>query len=92
MLNKDGGTETDLTVVCISKNVLNYKFLRQEKDKLKFADVTDEYCVFGLFGPKRVSNETTGDDFSHSIATSKYIKIDSKIFGYKDYLMLVNLL
>ncbi len=95
MLNKDGGIETDLTVVCISKN--HFRIISsaatRERDKfhinkhlsegIEVTDVTDEYCVFGLFGPKSRSlmEKLTGDDFSNDkfkFATSKYIKIDSK--------------
>ncbi len=64
MLNQDGGIETDLTVVCINKN--HFRIISsaatRERDKfhikkylsqgIELIDVTDEYCVFGLFGPK----------------------------------------
>ena len=64
MLNSDGGIETDLTIVCIDKD--HFRIISsaatRERDKfhinkylskdIVLRDVTDNYCVFGLFGPK----------------------------------------
>ena len=64
MLNKDGGIEIDLTVVSVGKN--HFRLISsaatRERDKfhikkhlskgVELIDVTDDYCVFGIFGPK----------------------------------------
>jgi 4-methylaminobutanoate oxidase (formaldehyde-forming) len=93
MLNSDGGIETDLTVVCINEN--HFRIISsaatRERDKfhirkhlsngVDLVDVTDDYCVFGLFGPKSRSlmQALSTDDFSNEnfkFATSKNIVID----------------
>ena len=93
MLNNDGGIETDLTVVCIDKN--HFRIISsaatRERDKfhikkhlsegVKLTDVTDDYCVFGIFGPKSrlLMQDLSLDDFSNEnfkFANSKYIEID----------------
>ena len=95
MLNNDGGIETDLTVVCIDYNY--YRIISsaatRERDKfhinknlsygLELKDVTDDYCVFGIFGPKSrlLMKELSKDDFSNEnfkFATSKFIDIENK--------------
>ena len=64
MLNEDGGIETDLTVVCLKED--HYRVItaaaNREHDKfhiekylstnIKISDITDDYCVLGVFGPK----------------------------------------
>ncbi len=94
MLNKDGGIETDLTIVCIDKNYFRIisSAATRERDKfhikkhlsegIELKDVTDDYCVFGLFGPKSRSlmQELSKDDFSNNkfkFGNSKYIKIEN---------------
>ncbi len=64
MLNKDGGIETDLTVVCLGKEYFRIitSAANRERDKfhilkylsqdIDFKDVTDDIACFGLFGPK----------------------------------------
>ena len=64
MLNSDGGIETDLTVVCIDQNYFRIisSAATRERDKFHIKkylsddvilnDVTDDYCVFGVFGLK----------------------------------------
>ena len=93
MLNKDGGIETDLTVVCIEQN--HFRIISsaatRERDKfhikkhlsegVELTDVTDDYCVFGIFGPKSrlLMQDLSSDNFSNEnfkFANSKYIKID----------------
>ena len=93
MLNKDGGIETDLTVVCLDKN--HFRIISsaatRERDKfhinknlsegINIKDVTDNYCVFGLFGPKSrlLMEYLSNDKFSNEnfkFATSKYIQIN----------------
>ncbi len=93
MLNKDGGIETDLTVVCIKEN--HFRIISsaatRERDKfhikkylsegVDLIDVTDDYCVLGIFGPKSrlLMQELSSDDFSNQnfrFANSKYIEID----------------
>ncbi len=93
MLNEDGGIETDLTVVCIDQN--HFRIISsaatRERDKfhikknlsegVELIDVTDDYCVFGIFGPKSrlLMQDLSSDDFSNEnfkFANSKYIEID----------------
>ena len=93
MLNKDGGIETDLTVVCLDVNhfrIISSAATRERdkfhikkhlSDKTELNDVTDEYCVFGVFGPKSrlLMQKLSKDDFSNEnfkFATSKFITID----------------
>ena len=94
MLNEDGGIEADLTIVCIDKN--NFRIISsaatRERDKfhikkylgddIELLDVTDDYCVFGIFGPKSriLMQEVSSDDFSNEnfkFASSKNIQIDN---------------
>lgn len=93
MLNKDGGIETDITVVCLDVNhfrIISSAATRERdkfhikkhlSDKTELNDVTDEYCVFGLFGPKSrlLMQKLSKDDFGNEnfkFATSKFIRID----------------
>ena len=93
MLNEDGGIETDLTVVCLGEN--NFRIVtaaaNREHDKfhiekhlsedVKLLDVTDDYCVLGVFGPKSrdLMKDLSNDDYSNEnfkFGTSKYITIN----------------
>ena len=93
MLNKDGGIETDLTVVCFSER--NYRVItaaaNREHDKfyikkylpenIKLKDVTDDYCVLGVFGPKSrdLMKDISNEDYSNEnfkFGTAKYITIN----------------
>ncbi len=93
MLNEDGGIETDLTVVCLGEN--NFRIItaaaNREHDKfhiekhlsedVKLLDVTDDYCVLGVFGPKSrdLMKDLSNDNFSNEnfkFGTSKYITIN----------------
>ncbi len=79
MLNEDGGIETDLSIVCIDKNYFRIvsSATTRERDKkhiqkylsekIEFIDVTEEYCCFGLFGPKsrELISKISSDDFSN---------------------------
>ena len=79
MLNKDGGIETDLTVVCIDKNYFRivtsaanrehdkFHILKHLSKEVEFIDVTDEIACLGVFGPKSRSLMTklSNDDFSN---------------------------
>ena len=119
MLNEDGGIETDLTVVCIDKN--HFRIISsaatRERDKfhikkhlldgVNLDDVTDDYCVFGIFGPKSRSlmKEISKDDFTNEkfkFGHAKYISIEKiKIWiqrlsyvgelGYELYLSLIHI-
>ncbi len=94
MLNEDGGIETDLTVVCIDHN--HFRIISsaatRERDKfhikkhlsdgIDLKDVTDDYCVFGIFGPKSRSlmQEVSKEDFTNEnfkFSYAKYIQIDN---------------
>ncbi|WP_440692088.1 GcvT family protein [Candidatus Pelagibacter sp. HIMB1695] len=93
MLNNDGGIETDLTVVCIDQNhfrIISSAATRERdkfhikkhlSDAVELTDITDDYCVFGIFGPKSrlLMQDLSSDDFSNEnfkFANSKYIEID----------------
>ena len=93
MLNKDAGIEADVTVVCIEKDYFRIisSAATRERDKfhivkhlnsaLELKDVTDDYCVFGLFGPKsrQLMEIISNEDFSNKnfkFSTGKKIKID----------------
>ncbi len=79
MLNEDGGIETDLTVVCLSKEYFRIitSAANRERDKfhilkhlskdIDFNDVTDEIACFGLFGPKSedLLKKISKDDISN---------------------------
>ncbi len=101
MLNKDGGIETDLTVICVDKNYFRIisSAATRERDKfhikkhlspnIDLKDVTDDYCVFGIFGPKSrlLMESLSKDDFSNKnfrFATSKFINIgDIKLWAQR---------
>ena len=93
MLNSDGGIETDLTVVCLDKN--HFRIISsaatRERDKfhinkhlskgVKLKDITDDYCVFGLFGPKsrnliKTISKDSVDNNDFKFGTAKYIEIE----------------
>ena len=94
MLNSDGGIETDLTVICLDKNYFRIvsSAATRERDKfhirkhlskeIKLKDVTDDYCVFGLFGPrsrdliKNISNDNFENN-NFKFGTGKYIIIEN---------------
>jgi glycine cleavage system aminomethyltransferase T/glycine/D-amino acid oxidase-like deaminating enzyme len=93
MLNKDGGIETDLTVVCLDINYFRIisSAATRERDKFHIKkhlsnttdlkDVTDDYCVLGLFGPKsrELMTNISDEDFSNEkfkFGTAKYINVD----------------
>ena len=64
MLNKDGGIETDLTVVCLDQNYFRvvssaavrehdkHHILKHLDSSVEFKDVTENYACLGVFGPK----------------------------------------
>ncbi len=101
MLNEDAGIETDLSVVCMDKNyfrITSSAATRQRdkfhvrkylSDKVELIDVTEEYCCFGLFGPKSREMISTlcNDDFSNEVfkfGTAKYIQIkDIKVWAQR---------
>ncbi len=78
MLNKDGGIETDLTVVCLDKNCFRivtsaanrerdkFHILKHLSKEVEFKDVTDELACLGVFGPKSraLMCKISKDDFS----------------------------
>ena len=93
MLNSDGGVEADVTVVCLDKN--HFRIISsaatRERDKfhikkhlskeIELKDVTDNLCVFGLFGPKSrdLIKTISNDDFDNDnfkFGTSKFITIE----------------
>jgi 4-methylaminobutanoate oxidase (formaldehyde-forming) len=64
MLNKDGGIEADLTVVCLDQNYFRiissaavrehdkHHILKYLDPNVEFKDVTEDYACLGVFGPK----------------------------------------
>ncbi len=93
MLNPDGGIEADLTVVCVDKNYFRIisSAATRERDKfhikkhlsknIEFKDVTDDLCVFGLFGPKSrdLFKTLSKDSFENDkfrFGFAKFISID----------------
>tara|TARA_B110001450_G_C17649008_1_gene492472 strand:- start:1199 stop:2416 length:1218 start_codon:yes stop_codon:yes gene_type:complete len=93
MLNTDGGIEVDLTVVCIKKN--HFRLISsaatRERDKfhikkylsqdIELKDITDDYCVFGLFGPKsrdliKTISKDNFDNDKFKFGTAKFIIIE----------------
>ena len=93
MLNSDGGIETDLTIVAIDEN--HFRIISsaatRERDKhhikkhlnkdIELKDVTDDYCVFGLFGPKsrNLLSSLSKDNFDNEnfkFGTAKFISIE----------------
>ena len=64
MLNKDGGIETDLTVVCLDQNYFRvvssatvrehdkHHILKHLDSNVEFKDVTEDHACLGVFGPK----------------------------------------
>jgi 4-methylaminobutanoate oxidase (formaldehyde-forming) len=101
MLNSEGGIEADLTVVCLDKNYFRIisSAATRERDKfhikkhlskeIQLKDVTDDYCVFGLFGPKsrELIKSLSDDNFekdNFKFATAKYVSIEgTKIWAQR---------
>ena len=79
MLNKDGGIETDLTVVCLGKNYFRvitsaanrehdkFHILKYLSKNIDFQDVTDQIACFGVFGPKsrNLVSKLSNEDMSN---------------------------
>jgi glycine cleavage system aminomethyltransferase T/glycine/D-amino acid oxidase-like deaminating enzyme len=79
MLNEGAGIETDLTVVCLSKNYFRVissaatrthdkaHILKYLSKDIEFNDVTDEFVCLGLFGPKsrNLLSKISNDDLSN---------------------------
>jgi len=93
MLNIDGGIETDLTVICLDKDYFRIisSAATRERDKfhirkylsreIELKDVTDNFCVFGVFGPKSrdLLESLSTEDFKNEnfkFGTAKNIIID----------------
>jgi len=93
MLNEDGGIETDLTVVCLDKDYFRIisSAATRERDKfhikkhlsggIELNDVTEDFCVLGLFGPKsrELMSVLSHDDFSNEkfkFGTAKNISVN----------------
>ena len=79
MLNKDGGIETDLTVLCLEDNYFRiitaaasrehdkFHILKNLPKEIDFKDVTDEIACLGIFGPKskELMLKISNDDLSN---------------------------
>ena len=64
MLNKDGGIETDLTIVCVNKNHFRIissaavrthdksHILKNLSKDIELKDITDDLICLGIFGPR----------------------------------------
>ena len=94
MLNSDGGIEVDSTIVCLDKDIFRIvtSAATRERDKfhiknylkndLDVLDVTDKYCVLGIFGPKSrdllnniCNKKFTKDNFK--FATGQYVSVSN---------------
>tara|TARA_B100000795_G_scaffold222092_1_gene176920 strand:- start:234 stop:1334 length:1101 start_codon:yes stop_codon:yes gene_type:complete len=81
MLNKVGGIETDLTVICIKENHFRIissaatrthdkaHILKHLSHDLKFKDITNELSCLGIFGPKSrdLISKISKDNFSKEV-------------------------
>ena len=81
MLNKAGGIETDLTVICVEKNYFRIissaatrthdktHILKHLSPKLEFKDITDDLVCLGVFGPKSrdLVSKLSKNDFSNEV-------------------------
>ncbi len=93
MLNRDGGIETDLTVVNIGENTFRiitaaanrvhdkFHIEKYLSKNVELIDVTDDYCVLGVFGPKSIDlmKDLSNDDYSNvnfKFSTAKHVTID----------------
>ncbi len=79
MLNKDGGIEADLTVVCLDQNYFRiissaavrehdkHHILKHLDPDVEFKDVTEDYACLGVFGPKsrRLMTDIAGKNFDN---------------------------
>ena len=79
MLNKAGGIEADLTVVCINENHFRVissatvrthdkaHILKHLSTNIDFEDVTDKLVCLGVFGPKSIKllSKITNENFSN---------------------------
>uniref|UniRef100_UPI00404B6235 aminomethyltransferase family protein n=1 Tax=Candidatus Pelagibacter sp. TaxID=2024849 RepID=UPI00404B6235 len=79
MLNKAGGIETDLTVICIDKNHFRIissaatrthdkaHIVKHLSHSIEFKDITDDLVCLGIFGPKsrNLISKISNDDFSN---------------------------
>jgi 4-methylaminobutanoate oxidase (formaldehyde-forming) len=79
MLNKDGGIESDLTVVCLEKNYFRiitsatnrehdkFHILKNLSKEVEFRDVTDDIACLGVFGPesRNLMSKLSNDDLSN---------------------------
>ena len=79
MLNKEGGIESDLTVVCLEKNYFRiitsaanrehdkFHILKYLSKEVEFKDVTDEIACLGVFGPqsRTLMSKLSKDDFAN---------------------------
>ena len=79
MLNKAGGIETDLTVICIEKDYFRIissaatrthdkaHIKKHISSNLEFTDITDDLVCLGVFGPKsrKLISKISKDDFTN---------------------------
>ncbi len=96
MLNPDGGIETDSIVVCVDQN--HFRIISsaatRERDKfhinkylskdIELKDVTDDFCVFGIFGPKsralmKLISKDNFENDNFKFGTGKYITTEGII-------------
>ena len=90
LLNRDGGIEADLTVVCIEKNYFRvitsaanrehdkFHILKYLSKDVNFKDVTDDLACLGLFGPKSrilLSKLTNDNLMNEDLVFGSYKKI-----------------
>ena len=79
MLNKAGGIEADLTVICIDKNYFRIissaatrthdkaHIIKHLSPNLELKDITDDLVCLGIFGPKsrNLISKISNDDFTN---------------------------
>jgi len=81
MLNKAGGIETDLTIICIDKNHFRIissastrthdkaHIVKHISSHLEFRDITDDLICLGIFGPKsrNLITKISNNNFSNEL-------------------------
>ena len=89
MLNKAGGIETDLTVICIDRNYFRIissaatrthdkaHIIKHLSPHLDFKDITDDLVCLGIFGPKsrNLISKISNDNLNNEALKFGYGKV-----------------